>query len=179
MTATFEHIQTITLTSATNKIQFTSLPQTFTDLVFYGTINSSAPISQVEHIQSRFGNNAYDATGYSHIAAFARSTTNSYESSAGFNQTQMRPMHYTYAPRNANQFGIFVMSLFNYASTTVIKSYQNTSGSIGAEDYAGMEFQNGFLNSTSAINQIEFGMWAYTYDLDVGSEISVYGIKKE
>jgi hypothetical protein len=179
MTATFEHIQTITLTSAQNKIQFTSLPQTFTDLVFYGTVKSAAPAAQVSHLISRFGNSAYDATGYSHIAAFARSTTNSYEASAAFNQAQLRPFHYSYIPRDTSRFGIFVMSLFNYASTTVIKSYQNTSGGIGAEDYAGIEFQNGFLNSTSAINQIEFGHWNYTYDLDTGSEISVYGIKKE
>ena len=176
MTATFEHIQTYTLASSQNKIQFTNLPQTFTDLVFYATIKSDTSST---HGMCRFGNSAYTASGYNMMAAFARSTTNDKESYAAFNQTQVRMYHFTYLPNQANRFGIFVLSLFNYANTSVLKTYQITSGGIGADDYAGIEIQNGYASTTSAINQIEFGTWQYINDLSAGTEISVYGIKKE
>jgi len=179
MTSTFEHIQTITLASAQNKIQFTNLPQTYTDLVIYGTLNSASPSSQVDHVISRFGNNAYDSSGYNMISMFARSTPDYIESYGAFSQAQIRPYHFTYIPRGSNQFGLFVMSLFNYTNTNVAKTFQITAGGVGADAYAGIDIQNGFSTSTSAINQIEFGMWTYAYDLDAGSEISVYGIKKE
>jgi len=102
-----------------------------------------------------------------------------YPPAAAFSQSQIRQYHFTYLPHSANQFGIFVLSLFNYTNTNVLKTFQITSGGIGASDYAGIEIQNGFASTTSAINQIEFGTWQYTYDLSAGSEISVYGIKKE
>jgi hypothetical protein len=180
MTSTFEHIQTITLTSAQQKIQFTNLPQTYTDLVFYATLNSAAPSGQVDHTFCRFGNSTYNATNYNIVAMFGRGTDNILEGGAAFTQDQVRLHHYTFIPRLDNEFSMSVLYLFNYTNTSIAKSFQLTSGSVGsANSYAGIETQNGFHTSTSAINQIEFGMWQYTYNLDAGSEISVYGIKKE
>jgi hypothetical protein len=173
MPATYEPIATQTLGSAAASISFTSINQTYTDLV----IVTSARGTASNHLYARWGNGAYDsATNYSNTGLWARSTTNDYGSArnTAFNFARLSP--YTYAvPNAASTFGTIVTHLQNYSNTTTYKTALTRCSGIGASDYAGPEEAVILWRSTSAINQIQFSLPSGNFE--TGTTITLYGIK--
>ena len=64
--------------------------------------------------------------------------------------------------------------LFNPSSTTYVKNFYNTSQVYNGYDYSYNEYAAGYMNTTSAINAINFKMDSGNMD----GEIKMYGISK-
>ena len=64
--------------------------------------------------------------------------------------------------------------LFNPSSTTFVKHWMNNSHSYSGGDFALNGFQSGYVNSTSAVNAVQFKMTDGNIDSGV---IKMYGLK--
>jgi len=173
MASTYEPIATTTLGSATATISFTSIAQTYTDLV----IVASARGTLSNHLYARWGNGSYDSgTNYSNTGLWARSTTNDYGSARNTSFSYARLSPYTYSVTNATStFGTTLVHLNNYSNTTTFKTALTRCSGIGASDYAGPEAAVILWRSTSAIDQIQFSLPSGNFE--TGTTISIYGIK--
>ena len=65
--------------------------------------------------------------------------------------------------------------LFNPSSTTFVKHWMNNSHSYSGGDFALNGFQSGYVNSTSAVNAVQFKMTGGNIDSGV---IKMYGLSK-
>jgi hypothetical protein len=174
MPSTYTPIATNTLTSATATISFTSIDQTYTDLV----IVTSARGASSGHLYARWGNGSYDsATNYSGTGMWARSTTDDYGSSrnTSFNFARLSPFTYS-VPNATSTFGTTIVHLQNYSNTTTFKTVLTRCSGIDANEYAGPEVAVILWRSTSAINQIQFSI-AGGFNFETGTTITLYGIK--
>jgi hypothetical protein len=173
MPKTYEPIATTTLGSSVATISFTSIAQTYTDLV----IVTSARGTLSNHLYARWGNGSYDSgTNYSNTGLWARSTTNDYGSSRNTSFSYARLSPYTYSVPNATStFGTTLIYLQNYSNTTTFKTVITRCSGINANEYAGPEAAVILWRSTSAINQIQFSLPSGNFE--TGTTITLYGIK--
>jgi hypothetical protein len=74
--------------------------------------------------------------------------------------------------QDADENGAGYMSLFNLASTTYVKHFISISNCYNAGDYSTNEFAAGYINTTSAVNAIQFKMDSGNFD----GTILMYGI---
>jgi hypothetical protein len=164
MTVTYEKIQTQTLSSAQSSITFTSIPNTYTDLVIVAQMkNSGSGGDFLAYFNSDTGSN-YSRTilggnGSSTYSARASSAT-----SARFNYSE---------PINSDGNTIFRINIQNYSNTTTFKTAINR-GDRGATSTVAIV---NLWRSTSAINNIQFFTDATNFA--AGSIITLYGIKSE
>ena len=75
--------------------------------------------------------------------------------------------------QGADENGAGYMSLFNPSSTTYVKHFISISNCYNAGDYSTNEFAAGYINTTSAVNAIQFKMDSGNFD----GTILMYGIK--
>jgi len=73
-----------------------------------------------------------------------------------------------------DQSGSGFMHLFNPSSTTFVKNFIAQNHSCHPSDYTDHAFVGGYINTTSAVNAIQFAMT--TGNIDAG-DICLYGIK--
>ncbi len=164
---TYEAIFTTTVGSATQYVEFTSIPQTYTDLVLVqsckdsgtGTVNTNAQV----------GNGSYDtASNYSWTWLGGSGTTAA--SGRGSNNTQM----YTGAASTTN-FSVMTLHFMNYSNTT---TYKTMLARGSGADFSSGQSVSAWVNlwrSTAAINRIRVNPGSQTWA--IGSTFSLYGIK--
>lgn len=163
MTATYEKIATTTLSSAELTIVFTSIPNTYTDLVliFNGIRSSGGDLDLTLRFNSDTGSNYSDTEirGYT-------TTSGSFRNS---NQTFIR-------------LGVLTLdrttlktNIMNYSNTNIYKSIISRQNSINA-DY-GLNAKGCLWRSTSAISTVTIGSGAG--NIASGSTATLYGIKAE
>jgi hypothetical protein len=159
-------IETKTLTTAAASIEFTSIPQTFTDLVFKvssrNTSTSTTPICFVS-----FNGSTADFT--------ARQLLGNGSSVSSNNYTSGRILFNSQAVYTADTFGDAEIYIPNYAGSTN-KSYSSDSVS---ENNLTTSFQGliaGLWSQTAAITSVDIGPNAP--DFAIGTTISLYGILK-
>jgi hypothetical protein len=160
--ATYEPIATNTLGSATQTVTFSSIPQTYTDLILVISSNSN---SGTDYPRIRVGTGgSVSSSGYSNTQIYGTgsSATSFRESSqSGF-------IWATYPATSARVITMFQFQ--NYSNTTTYKTAlmrdNNSAGNVTA---AVMLWQN-----TGAINIIELFL---TNSFVVGSTFTIYGIK--
>jgi hypothetical protein len=165
MTSTYEKIQTQTLSSAQSSITFTSIPNTYTDLVMICALKSSG----VTYNSITFNNDT--GTNYSRIglsgngssmAADSRSSRNFFEPELGGAEIN-----------NDNNY-VGRIQVMNYSNSTTYK----TTIARTNDASSGVDAVIGTWRSTSPITTITFTTSnAATYS--VGSVITIYGIKAE
>jgi hypothetical protein len=157
---TYEKIATNTLSSNTQTVDFTSIPQTYTDLVIVveGRATSSADFVM------RVGNGSVDSgTNYSRVAGFGYSSGVSVATLgdlSGF-------IFSIYAARS-----MAIINLMNYTNTNVNKTalIRNNNG-------IEIVYASGNLwRSTVAIDTLRFTTG--THSFSAGTVFSIYGIKK-
>lgn len=156
--STYVPIQAITLSANASSIEFTGIPQTYTDLVLVaaGTTTTGTPI------EVRVGNNGIDTnSNYSLTRLYGNGTTASSDrfSNNGFFYT-------TGNFTDANN----VIHFMNYSSTTTNKTVLNRTNSPGA--FVGATV--GLWRSTSAITNIR--IYVASNNLSSGSTFTLYGI---
>lgn len=166
MPATYDPIATYTLPSATNTYTFSSIPQTYTDLVLVvGSVRDSAGGSSVVAMRyngdtgSNYSCNYIGASGAGGLYSGRRT------SDTGIWLGGMYPTR-----------GTFRVNIANYSNTTTNKT------SISRQDFYGTAYEAvaayvGLWRSTAAITSIT----AYTIDIspnfDAGTTFTLYGIK--
>jgi hypothetical protein len=176
MAITYEPIATTTLGSAAANISFTSISQTYTDLVIVASVRGTTG----NHLYARWGNSAYDSgTNYSNTAMYARrngtNTAEEFGSERNSNFSYARLTPFTYGvPSAASTFGTTIINIQNYANTTTYKTALARASTTGNVAYAGTETTVVLWRSTSAINQIQFSL--PSGNLEIGTTITLYGI---
>lgn len=157
--STMTPIATNTLTTATNTVTFSSIPQIYTDLVFI--INGTNTLSSTNYYQINgdTGTNysQTNLTGNGTSAASSRRTTND---SIIFSD----PLG-----ASTNQFH-YILNILNYANSTTYKTTLHRDGSAAAYTTTNV----GLWRSTAAVSSISI---KGTNNFAVGSTFTLYGIK--
>ena len=167
MAITYRLIQTVTASSGTvASIDFTSIPQTYTDLLFVisGRATTDNPTLQV------YFNNDTTSANYKFRTIDGNGAT-----VANNTGTQPWLMRVTPSSASASVFGSGVMYIPNYAGTTYQKSVSADSVTENNGTTAYNAFHAGLWLSTAAITSIKLD--PYGTDFAQYSSASLYGIK--
>lgn len=158
-------IQTLTSNGSTAVFDFTSIPNTFTDIMLVISARQATGTNAI----GRLTFNGVTTNLSSRVLAGGGS------SAVSVTGTQIEPV-LSYATDTANTFGNISIYIPNYASTTTAKSVSVDSVSENNATAAYQRITAGLWNSTAAINQISFtspdGFWS------TGSTASLYGVTK-
>jgi len=161
MPSTYEPIQTTTLSSAIDNVTFSSIPNTYTDLVIVA--NSKNVTSNANYLGFRYNSDSGSNYGYVYLLG---SGTSPAVSGVGTGTTFGR-----YGNGSTANFEVSFLNIFNYANTNVFKTSISQSNAVA--NYA-ISYTSTW-RSTSAITSVQLftdaGNWA------IGSVFTLYGIK--
>jgi hypothetical protein len=156
MAATYTPIASVTIGTATPSVTFSSIPQTYTDLIIIGQGAGSCPEPFI-----RF--NGDTSTLYSNTRLYGNGTTASSDRSSGDTSYYLTVGSFT--------DGNFVFQLNNYSNTTTFK----TGLSRANRPDSHVALVAGLYRSTSAITSIVL-TGASAANFTVGSTFNLYGI---
>ena len=163
MPITYEPITTQTLTATATSVTFSSIPQTYTDLVCVVVNRVTTGVSY-----NQFNFNSDTGTNYSRTQM---SGSGSAAASIRFtNETTTYPFA-TAMTTTANAFDTNVAHIFNYSNTTTYKTILGRGNNAG--DNTGLSAC--LWRSTAAITSITITSYASTFV--AGSTFTLYGIK--
>jgi hypothetical protein len=166
-------IESKTLSTAQASIEFTSIPQTFTDLVALVSVRS-ADTSAFERLSVRF--NSDSGTNYSgrFLYGDGGSATSSNRTGANLFSLEAGVQGTT---STANTFSNGVLYIPNYTSS-VAKSLSSDSVVENNGGSAGLAITAGLWNNTAAITTVSFSYFIGAANLVAGCTISLYGVLK-
>lgn len=156
---TYDVVATQTLNSTSSTITFSSIPQTYQNLilvVFTRTDNGNFKI------------NVNSDTGSNYSATFMRGNGTSVSSSRTTNQTAYIPD----TPSGSDK-GLGIFQFQNYSNTTTYKTILNRSGDVIPQITASVAL----WRSTSAISTITLTQPNAGQPFASGSTFAIYGIK--
>jgi hypothetical protein len=164
-TNTYVAIEIKTITSTVQAVTFTSIPQTYTDLVLV-----AQPKCDVQRdLEIRVGNGSLDTgSNYSTTAGWASTTTTGSNRNSG--ATYMYGNYYAGATATAGE-NVRIYHFNNYANTNTFKSVLMRSSTASK----GVDMLVGTWRSTSAINTIS--IFPLSGDIVAGSIFTLYGIE--
>lgn len=162
MPATYEPIATTTLGSSAASYTFTSIPQTYTDLVLIISYKDTRTVDGTDGFIT-VGNGSID-TGTNYSYTILRGTGSAATS------TRASSANYIHTDGSGNQQVTVIAHFQNYSNTTTYKTVlirDNTA-------LNRVDAVVGLWRSTSAINQIRF---SGETGIVSGSTLTLYGIK--
>jgi hypothetical protein len=156
---TYVPIATQTLTASTATITFSSIPQTYNDLVLViqGTSSAAQDVRTVI--------NGDSTTSYSYNVIYGNGTTAS--ASRGSNYSYSQSDYYGY-PGVTNP-STQVINYMNYSSTSILKTILSRASSS-----TGVDLIASVWRSTAAITSLAISVPSYTWSS--GSIFTLYGI---
>lgn len=162
--STYEPIQTYTLGSAQSSISFTSIPQTYTDLVLTIQLTTAAATNMRMRFNSNIALNYstthFDGTGSS-VTTFRETTENG----------GLIDYNAAYPNGGSSSVSNYTININNYLNTTLFKSWLSTA----SNSTTGVSTTIGLWRVTNAINAIQI----YTSsggNMSIGSTFTLYGI---
>jgi len=170
MANTYELIQAVNLTSASTSVTFSSIPQTYDDLVLKCSVRIDSATTRTNIKMTFNGTPALDET---YIVGYAASVLSSYNQGNTF-------AYWEYINGNsatANTFGVGEMHLANYTSTTQTKvaSLQSASES-SSNTTTGQYIKRLWIQpSTTAISSITLA--PASGNMLTGCSFYLFGIK--
>ena len=181
MPGTFEPIATTTLSSPAISITFSSISQAYTDLQIH--LRCKAVSADGQHIYIRMGNGSVDTSNiYSNQSLYARGAP-----AAGVDgdwDSTFRGEYFlpfgSYISSTSNNYSALMFYVFNYSATNTKKAVQSMSNTVTSNnnEYPAIEFSNAMVNTSVAIDTIQFRHSLPLNNLDTGTTITLYGIKK-
>lgn len=168
MPATYEPIATSLATGTTRQIQFSNIPQTYTDLV--AIVEMVNTVATAYNLIMRVGNGTLD-TGTNYTTCIHTSGQSNNPSSYRYRDDTMF-REYNVGARNNNDH-MSIIQFIDYSNTTTWKPMTQRS------DMASLALEHivGTWRSTSAINTISFTL-DFTADyVASGATVTLYGIK--
>ena len=172
MATTYEAIATVTVGSGgTSTITFTSIPQTYTELVVKGSTRLSAGDAGVQLV-ARFNGST---SGYSRRSLEGNGASAS--SNSGSSETYMRFAYAEESTNTANTFNNFELYIPNYTSSNnKSTSSDNVTENNGTTAYSALHA--GLWSNTSAITSISiFDISSTQANFVQYSTATLYGIK--
>jgi hypothetical protein len=162
MAATYTPIASITLGAATDSVTFSSIPQTYTDLVL---ITNCRITSGTNYIRLNYN---YDTgSNYSRTVISGNGSTAS--SFRVTNEVTNFPNNFELTTA-ANTFDTIIINIMNYSNTTTNKTIlsRGTATGLGTSNNVGL------WRNTAAISTIAITTTGSTFTL--GSTFNLYGI---
>jgi hypothetical protein len=167
--ATYEPIATQTLGSDQNSITFSSIPNTYTDLVFVVQAQSTAVGSNTNGMRCRINGDTGNNYSYTSLNGNGTSPTSGKEFTVDYFIPGEIPQT-SNADRN-----LCIFTILNYANTTTYKSILSR-GSSNQQTNASI----GLWRSTAAVNSVSISRNFFVDSVSKvksGSIVSLYGIK--
>jgi len=162
MAATYEPIATTTLSTNTT-VTFSSIPQTYTDLLL--VINGASAVDQ--GVEYQVGNGSVDTgSNYSRTRIMGDGT-----SPSSFRASNQSLIICDGFATDANESSMQIVHFMNYSNTSTYKTMLFRSGT--TQSY--ISEQVALWRSTSAINTIKVA--GYSGNLLSGTSVTIYGIK--
>lgn len=160
MAITYEPIATTTLTTSAASYTFTSIPQTYTDLILVANYKDTRAVDGTDGFLT-VGNGSIDTgTNYSYTTLRGSGTAAS--------STRGTSTNYIYLLGSGSIFTTTIVQFINYTNTTTYKTMLARPNSYGVSAVTGL------WRSTAAINQIRF---SGETGIAAGSTLTLYGIK--
>jgi hypothetical protein len=165
MPKTYEPISTTTLGTTSASVTFTSIPQTYTDLVLITNAKQTA----VSGANPKFRINSDSASNYSYtyLMGDGTSASSSRLSSVLYGELSLRGGSLLSTNFSNNSITHFM----NYSNTTTFKTILGRSNDAGVSTELGVNL----WRSTSAITTIEVLITSNAFA--IGSTFTLYGIK--
>jgi hypothetical protein len=167
-----EPIATVTFTGTTNTtFQFTSIPQTYQDLMMVVSARNTTTAITVSQIIPQFNNDGTTNYSYTALRGNGSSATSFRNTNANFTYGGSTPS----GNATAGAFGSIVFHILNYKNTTTFKTLIERS----AADLNGsgeVDIAVSTWRSTAAIHTISIGQ-SYGTAYVPGSTATLYGIK--
>jgi hypothetical protein len=166
MPKTYEPIATQTVGTATPTITFSSIPQTYTDIVVATAIQMSANVNVWMRFNSDTGSN------YSYTTLQGNGSSGSSSRSSSDTKIQLDSVAYPYFTSTA--FSPNIVHIMNYSNTTTYKTalLRSNNATVGVSLFAGL------WRSTSAISTIAFtNAFPGSVNFAVGTTFTLYGVK--
>jgi hypothetical protein len=164
MTSTYEKIATNTLGSSAASITFSSIPNTYTDLVIVTNVKSTT----TGNMTLRFNSDSSSLYSYTRLTGDGSSAASS--RITDFNQLFTDSQGY-FDGNNFNQ--VKTINIMNYSNTTTFKTCLIRSNRV----QTGVDAIAGLYRSTSAITSILLS--GNGNNFVAGSTFNLYGIKAE
>lgn len=166
MAITYESIATTTATTASPAVTFSSIPQTFTDLILVVSIRAnSTPTSFGTGI--RF--NSDTGSNYSRTVLYGSGS-----SAVSFRDTSQTRIFYSAGSTTASQFNLIRLNIQDYSNTTTYKTIVGRNDDLS--DVTSVSA--GLWRSTSAITSITVTPFDdNSTGFATGSSFTLYGIK--
>jgi hypothetical protein len=162
MPKTYEPISTQTLGTAVSSVTFSSIPQTYTDLVLVVQVLSNSTNDDMfmqfdSDTGANYGHTVLRGQGTSASSSYGTSTTGARFSDQG-------------SPKTTSSM-ISIVNLQNYSNGTTYKTIisRSNNGSIGLDLFTSLWL------STSSIDSIK--VYPASGNMAVGSTFTLYGIK--
>lgn len=169
MPNTYEPIATTTTASEQGTITFSSIPQTYTDLVLVAkaSVNYTSAVSMMLNFNT-------DATAnYSYTRLYGSGTANGSDTGSNQSAGYIGIIGYSAIASAGN----FIINIMNYSNTTTHKPIVSRSSDASTGGYVSQ--YSTIWKSTSAINRIDitFGSVGNLRNALAGSQFTLYGIK--
>lgn len=168
MTATYEPISTQTLGTAVADVYFTSIPQTYTDLVLVVSSNTSSNTQTGYRLNSDSGNN-YSETRMSGDGGTARTTRTSSDTFARLDW---------YGGADSTGRNTLIVHFLNYTNTTTHKTVLSRGSNAGGLIAGATAVVSRWRKTPEAITSINL-LTSSGANFSVGSTFTLYGIKAE
>ena len=163
MPNTYESIGTFTFSGSQATVTFTSIPETYTDLVLVVSALSSAPVyvrpnndSTAAYSLTRLGGNGTSAYTGRFVRGAGAPNDRRLELGAGVSA----------------EIAVNIFHFMNYSDTTTLKTVLCRANAVSSE----VKLSAGLYNSTAAIFSIEVGN-TNSANFNAGGTASLYGIK--
>ena len=169
MAATYEPISTQTLGSSTAVITFSSIPQTYTDLVI--VVNSAGSVALDWDVQFNGDSGSGSGTNYSVTGLGGNGTSASSSRASAANSTRLDQGAGNMSATTIQ--AIAITHIFNYTNTTTYKAILSRTSNAGY----GAGSSAGLWRNTAAITQIAYSNWGAGATYVAGSTFTLYGIK--
>jgi hypothetical protein len=156
---TYDSIATQTLGSAAAVVSFTSIPQTFTDLVLIAVVRNSGSLNNG---QIYFNNDT--------SALYSGTYLQGNGSSASSSRVTGQSVCFT-PEISTTDWTVITANIMNYSNTTTFKSTIIRGGT--ASDRTALWID--LYRSTNAISRVDFA--TFGGNLTAGSTVTLYGIK--
>lgn len=165
MPETYEPISTQTLGTAVADVYFTSIPQTYTDLVLVISGNSAS------YFNTGFRLNSDNSAIYSWTELYGTGST----AASGRIVTNTFGRFDNYAGMDTTGRNIIVANFMNYSNSTTYKTVVNRSNNAGGT-YPATQANVNLWRNTAAITAINV-LSSTGAQFSVGSTFTLYGIK--
>lgn len=163
---TYEPIATTTGTGSSTQITFTSIPQTYTDLIL---VCSDINVQTV-NVGMRFTNDS--GSNYSRTVTFADQSGGA-QSFRNSNQTQAYTTYRDLAS-STDKLVFAVTHIMNYTSTTTNKTFLTRLSTVGGVGPITTMMIAGLWRNTSAINKID--IFSELANFSTTCKFTLYGI---